>query len=152
MVEKKEEESSGRLSENETQKLSYSQFKPENIFEIKDRDPRFAYKALSVSRLESNGWQTGIWELMNTSNQSNEKMPAGFFSTDANSKLGGLRRVGGLVWARCPKEKAAARTAFYRKKSLIREELIKIKNDLRGVSSDVNLDYRKSDKVINIDI
>jgi len=112
--------------------------KPKGVFKygdrlaVVDRDERFEYRWINAQVLEQNGWtHWNGWEPVRTGNDSGEDNANkdGFATVKG---FGTFRRAGELILARLPKEEAAKLKAYYRRKAMVRENLVKSKASLQS--------------------
>lgn len=105
-------------------------FKPPDLLEVRNKDERFAYRALNIKKLEANGYRDYRgWEVVCEGNESGEVFGGQTTIGTPSGKITGVRQAGDLVLASMPKEKAIARNEYYSNRASVRQEMIRMKKE-----------------------
>lgn len=133
-----------------TDEMSGGDFKPVRILDIHDKDDRYEYRWLNVAKLEKNGWRDlNGWEVIRNVDSSSARVNSVQSLGDKVHPLDGAVRTGDLVLARMPKQRALSRRDYYRKRSLMRQELIQMKKQLDPIGGTVEYSSRRGSVLDN---
>lgn len=146
-VKKKSMTAKSPLKKSETKKMATSnEFKPQDILHI-DGDDRYAYRWLSVKKLEQNGWQDHRgWEVVRGMDADENEGGSKNF-VDSVQALDGTIRRGDLIMARMPKDKAEARNEYFRSRQHQKEEVLNAKSKLGAANGSVEFRSQRGRQV-----
>jgi hypothetical protein len=100
-----------------TKKMGRSSFKPADRFQIKNKDPRFAYRFISRKKfLDGGNYDHRGWTPVGGFNRSGELVDQSGDIKDDTTCVTSSKIVGDLILARMPKADAEERNKYYASK------------------------------------